>query len=148
MGHDPTCARAVAPGGAAGSRTAHGVRFGEGGSRVRSGLVGVGRRAEPGRTRRTRTGVADRTGNGMAGERTVCERDGDAWYRAGGGRHEYALVEKGHVLKVSGDSTKVTRAVCAPPSTPPSARAMANSPPSCHRLEQPRHPWSGVTCRR
>jgi hypothetical protein len=48
---------------------------------------------------------------GMAGERTVCERDGDAWYRAGGGRHEYALVEKGHVLKVSGDSTKVTRAV-------------------------------------
>lgn len=48
---------------------------------------------------------------GMAGERTVCERDGDAWYGAGGGRHEYALVEKGHVLKVSGDSTKVTRAV-------------------------------------
>lgn len=48
---------------------------------------------------------------GMAGERTVCERDGDAWYRAGGGRHEYALVEKGHVLKVTGDATKVTRAV-------------------------------------
>ncbi|MFD9508397.1 hypothetical protein [Streptomyces mirabilis] len=48
---------------------------------------------------------------GMAGERTVCERGGDAWYRVGGGRHEYALVEKGHVLKVSGDSTKVTRAV-------------------------------------
>ncbi|WP_225900509.1 hypothetical protein [Streptomyces sp. RLB3-17] len=48
---------------------------------------------------------------GMAGERTVCERDGDAWYRAGGGRHEYALVEKVHVLKVSGDSTKVTQAV-------------------------------------
>ncbi|MFF3654620.1 hypothetical protein [Streptomyces olivochromogenes] len=48
---------------------------------------------------------------GIAGERTVCERDGDAWYRAGGGRHEYALVEKGHVLKVTGDATKVTRAV-------------------------------------
>ncbi|MFK0020356.1 hypothetical protein [Streptomyces sp. NPDC090798] len=41
----------------------------------------------------------------------MCERDGGARYRAGGGRHEYALVEKGHVLKVSGDSTKVTRAV-------------------------------------
>ncbi|MFH8976598.1 hypothetical protein [Streptomyces sp. NPDC017890] len=45
----------------------------------------------------------------MSGERTACERDGDAWYRTGAGRHEYAVPEKGHVVRVSSEADAVPR---------------------------------------
>ncbi|MFB6551170.1 hypothetical protein [Streptomyces sp. NPDC056405] len=47
----------------------------------------------------------------MSGDRTTCERDGDAWYRTGAGRHEYAVPEKGHVVRVSGEADAVPRDV-------------------------------------
>ncbi|MGW0818427.1 hypothetical protein ACWD00_35400 [Streptomyces viridiviolaceus] len=47
----------------------------------------------------------------MAGERTACVRDGDAWYRTGAGRHEYALPEDGYVVRVSGETDAVPRDV-------------------------------------
>ncbi|MBQ1099504.1 hypothetical protein KBY55_26450 [Streptomyces sp. b94] len=47
----------------------------------------------------------------MSGERTTCERDGDAWYRTGAGRHEYAVPEEGHVVRVSGEADAVPRDV-------------------------------------
>ncbi|MET9254997.1 hypothetical protein [Streptomyces sp. NPDC003717] len=42
--------------------------------------------------------------------RPACERDGDAWYRTGAGRHEYAVPGDGHVLRVSAESAAVPRA--------------------------------------
>lgn len=45
-----------------------------------------------------------------SGERAVCERDGDAWYRVSGQRREYAVPKKGHVLRVSTEGD-VSRAV-------------------------------------
>ncbi|KPC87797.1 membrane protein [Streptomyces sp. NRRL WC-3753] len=47
----------------------------------------------------------------MSGEHTTCERDGDAWYRTGAGRHEYALPEDGHVVRVSAEQDAVPRDV-------------------------------------
>ncbi|MGC9439416.1 hypothetical protein [Streptomyces sp. WG5] len=47
----------------------------------------------------------------MPGERTSCERDGDAWYRTGAGRHEYAVPGRGHVVRVSGELDAVPRDV-------------------------------------
>ncbi|MFG2680903.1 hypothetical protein [Streptomyces sp. NPDC048392] len=47
----------------------------------------------------------------MPGERTACERDGDAWYRTGAGRHEYALPREGHVVRVSAGTDAVPRDV-------------------------------------
>ncbi|MFJ8189593.1 hypothetical protein ACIQ8D_07350 [Streptomyces sp. NPDC096094] len=47
----------------------------------------------------------------MSGERTICERDGDVWYRTGAGRHEYAVPEEGHVVRVSGETDAVPRDV-------------------------------------
>ncbi|GAA3793792.1 hypothetical protein ACFS5L_37785 [Streptomyces phyllanthi] len=47
----------------------------------------------------------------VTGEPVTCERDGDAWYRASGGLHEYAVPEKGHVVRVSGDTAEVGRDV-------------------------------------
>ncbi|MFD8426977.1 hypothetical protein ACFV1R_05155 [Streptomyces coelicoflavus] len=47
----------------------------------------------------------------MSGEHTTCERDGDAWYRTGAGRHEYALPEEGHVVRVSAERDAVPRDV-------------------------------------
>lgn len=47
----------------------------------------------------------------MSGERTTCERDGDVWYRTGAGRHEYAVPEEGHVVRVSGEAEAVPRDV-------------------------------------
>ncbi|WP_435614600.1 hypothetical protein [Streptomyces coelicoflavus] len=47
----------------------------------------------------------------MSGEHTTCERDGDAWYRNGAGRHEYALPEEGHVVRVSAETDAVPRDV-------------------------------------
>lgn len=44
-----------------------------------------------------------------AGEPVTCERDGDAWYRTSGQQHEYAVLEKGHVVRISGDSARVDR---------------------------------------
>ncbi|MFE6281603.1 hypothetical protein [Streptomyces sp. NPDC057877] len=35
---------------------------------------------------------------------TVCERDGDAWYRDGRVQHEYALSKDGHVIRLSADA--------------------------------------------
>ncbi|MGW7047711.1 hypothetical protein ACWGDT_34500 [Streptomyces avermitilis] len=46
-----------------------------------------------------------------SGERITCARDGDAWYRTAGGRQEYAVPEKGHVVRVSADANAVGRAV-------------------------------------
>ncbi|MHA5054949.1 hypothetical protein [Streptomyces sp. SD15] len=50
-------------------------------------------------------------GGEVSDERTVCERDGSAWYRSGGGQHSYAVAEKGHVVRVSADERAVSRAV-------------------------------------
>ncbi|MFA3876179.1 hypothetical protein ABS735_21250 [Streptomyces sp. MMCC 100] len=47
----------------------------------------------------------------MSGEHTTCERDGEAWYRTGAGRHEYALPEEGHVVRVSAETDAVPRDV-------------------------------------
>ncbi|MFE0803395.1 hypothetical protein [Streptomyces sp. NPDC058812] len=47
----------------------------------------------------------------MSDERTTCERDGDVWYRTGAGRHEYAVPEAGHVVRVSGETDAVPRDV-------------------------------------
>ncbi|MYS72677.1 hypothetical protein GTY88_19980, partial [Streptomyces sp. SID5926] len=47
----------------------------------------------------------------MSGEHTTCERDGKAWYRTGAGRHEYALPEEGHVVRVSAETDAVPRDV-------------------------------------
>ncbi|MFI8947140.1 hypothetical protein ACIGO6_11535 [Streptomyces sp. NPDC053750] len=47
----------------------------------------------------------------MPGEHTACERDGDAWYRTGAGRHEYAVPEEGHVVRVSAEADAVPRDV-------------------------------------
>ncbi|MFF0681388.1 hypothetical protein ACFYVW_22795 [Streptomyces tendae] len=47
----------------------------------------------------------------MSGEHTTCERDGGAWYRTGAGRHEYALSEEGHVVRVSAETDAVPRDV-------------------------------------
>lgn len=47
----------------------------------------------------------------MPGEHTTCARDGDAWYRTGAGRHEYALPEEGHVVRVSAEADAVSRDV-------------------------------------
>ncbi|MFK4546230.1 hypothetical protein RKD29_005826 [Streptomyces tendae] len=47
----------------------------------------------------------------LSGEHTTCERDGGAWYRTGAGRHEYALPEEGHVVRVSAETDAVPRDV-------------------------------------
>jgi hypothetical protein len=47
----------------------------------------------------------------LSGEHTTCERDGSAWYRTGAGRHEYALPEEGHVVRVSAETDAVPRDV-------------------------------------
>ncbi|MFD8201073.1 hypothetical protein [Streptomyces sp. NPDC059701] len=47
-------------------------------------------------------------GDGTAG-RATCERDAEAWYRTGGGQHEYALPKNGHVVRLSAGSDAVTR---------------------------------------
>ncbi|MEU9882810.1 hypothetical protein [Streptomyces phaeochromogenes] len=49
-------------------------------------------------------------GQGSA-ESVACERDGDAWYRKAGGRHEYALPRDGHVIRLVGTTDGPTRAV-------------------------------------
>lgn len=48
---------------------------------------------------------------GVAGEHTTCVRDGDAWYRTGGGQIEYTIAEKGHIVYVDAEQGKVTREV-------------------------------------
>ncbi|CAM5614419.1 Membrane lipoprotein OS=Streptomyces tendae OX=1932 GN=GUR47_31335 PE=4 SV=1 [Streptomyces tendae] len=54
---------------------------------------------------------ADQPVGDMPGEHTTCERDGRAWYRTGAGRHEYALPEEGHVVRVSAEKDAVPRDV-------------------------------------
>ncbi|MFD3310382.1 hypothetical protein [Streptomyces sp. NPDC058694] len=49
-------------------------------------------------------------GQGSGGS-VACERDGDAWYRKGGGQHEYAVPRDGHVIRVVGDAERLDRAV-------------------------------------
>ncbi|MFC4588496.1 hypothetical protein [Sphaerisporangium corydalis] len=39
-----------------------------------------------------------------------CEADDVGWYRVSGGRHEYAVVEDGHVIRLSGLRADVDRA--------------------------------------
>jgi len=71
---------------------------------------------------------------------TTCERDGTGWYRAGGGRHDYVVARRDHLLRLNapiGDvdrttlDTAVTHAhhvtaaasdTTAPPSSPPERR--------------------------
>ena len=45
-----------------------------------------------------------------SGKAVTCERDGDAWYREDGGRHEYAVPRDGHVATAdcSGPGSRVT----------------------------------------
>jgi hypothetical protein len=50
--------------------------------------------------------VGDSTGG-----RATCARDTDAWYRTGGGQHEYALPKNGHVVRLSADADAVPRGV-------------------------------------
>ncbi|GGQ79403.1 hypothetical protein [Streptomyces flaveolus] len=50
--------------------------------------------------------VGDSTGG-----RATCERDADAWYRTGGGQHEYALPKNGHVVRLSAEADAVPREV-------------------------------------
>ncbi|MFJ8544793.1 hypothetical protein ACIRFH_22730 [Streptomyces sp. NPDC093586] len=45
------------------------------------------------------------------GGRAVCERDTEAWYRTGGGQHEYALPKNGHVVRLSAETAAVPREV-------------------------------------
>ncbi|MER6163627.1 hypothetical protein [Streptomyces violaceorubidus] len=47
----------------------------------------------------------------MSGEHTTCAREGDAWYRTGAGRHEYALPGDGHVVRLSAEQDAVPRDV-------------------------------------
>ncbi|MGW4547200.1 hypothetical protein ACWEN4_12565 [Streptomyces violaceorubidus] len=47
----------------------------------------------------------------MSGEHTACAREGDAWYRTGAGRHEYALPGDGHVVRLSAEQDAVPRDV-------------------------------------
>jgi hypothetical protein len=55
--------------------------------------------------------AADCTERPPGGRRTVCEEDGDgAWYRSGGGQHEYAVVRKDHVVRLEAGAG-VSRAV-------------------------------------
>ncbi|GHH33222.1 hypothetical protein FHS35_003408 [Streptomyces umbrinus] len=46
-----------------------------------------------------------------SGESVACERDGNAWYRKAGGRHEYAVPRDGHVIRLVGDAKRLDRAV-------------------------------------
>ncbi|MEV7969305.1 hypothetical protein AB0O34_25455 [Sphaerisporangium sp. NPDC088356] len=39
-----------------------------------------------------------------------CEYDEAGWYRTSGGRHEYAAVDEGHVIRISGLKADVNRA--------------------------------------
>ncbi|GAB2716702.1 hypothetical protein [Streptomyces bullii] len=41
-----------------------------------------------------------------SGARTTCERDGEAWYRSGGGQREYAVPKKGHVVRITGEGVE------------------------------------------
>ncbi len=43
------------------------------------------------------------------GEVVHCERDGETWYRTSAGRHEYAVPEDGHLLRISAAETAVDR---------------------------------------
>ncbi|MET9773635.1 hypothetical protein ABZ023_05110 [Streptomyces sp. NPDC006367] len=49
-------------------------------------------------------------GDGTGG-RATCERDAEAWYRTGGGQHEYALPKNGHVVRLSAEAGAVPRDV-------------------------------------
>jgi hypothetical protein len=40
---------------------------------------------------------------------TTCERDGSGWYRAGGGRHEYVVARRDHVLRLNASTEDVDR---------------------------------------
>nr|WSY50689.1 hypothetical protein OG999_11555 [Streptomyces sp. NBC_00886] len=44
-------------------------------------------------------------------EHMTCVRDGDAWYRTGGGEAEYVMAAKGHLVHVDAEQGKVSRAV-------------------------------------
>ncbi|MFJ5302536.1 hypothetical protein [Streptomyces sp. NPDC088350] len=44
-------------------------------------------------------------------EHMTCVRDGNAWYRTGGGDAEYVMAEKGHLVHVGAARGTVTRAV-------------------------------------
>lgn len=44
-----------------------------------------------------------------SGARVICTRDGGAWYRRSGNRHEYALVKGGRLIRISGLRARATR---------------------------------------
>ncbi|WAU84264.1 hypothetical protein O1Q96_34020 [Streptomyces sp. Qhu-G9] len=48
---------------------------------------------------------------GGSRDEVTCERDGDAWYRKAGSRHEYAVPRDGHVIRLAGDVKGLDRAV-------------------------------------
>ncbi|MFV0132979.1 hypothetical protein ACLGIH_07010 [Streptomyces sp. HMX87] len=65
---------------------------------------------------------------------TTCERDGEAWYRAGAQRHEYARPEDDHVVRIAADRGAVPRDVLRAAATaahrPDAAEAEALLPPA------------------
>ena len=63
-------------------------------------------RVEPG----TMTDVNCAT-RAVISEHMTCVRDGNAWYRTGGGEAEYVLAQKGHLVHVDAEQGNVTRAV-------------------------------------
>ncbi|MFF3287046.1 hypothetical protein [Streptomyces sp. NPDC003023] len=52
---------------------------------------------------------AEQGGDGAAGRRTVCEKDGRSWYRATDTAHEYVREDGGRVIRLSADLDGVSR---------------------------------------
>jgi hypothetical protein len=72
---------------------------------LKTGVV-INLRVEPG----TMTD-ANCTTQAAFSEPMTCVRDGNAWYRTGGGTIEYVMAQKGHLVHVDAEQGKVTRAV-------------------------------------
>ncbi|WP_327400446.1 hypothetical protein OG194_09680 [Streptomyces sp. NBC_01288] len=74
-------------------------------TQLKTGVV-INLRVEPG----TMTD-ANCTTQAAFSDPMTCVRDGNAWYRTGGGTIEYVMARKGHLVHVSAEQGKVTREV-------------------------------------
>ncbi|MGW3100374.1 hypothetical protein [Streptomyces sp. NPDC001100] len=54
---------------------------------------------------------ANCTTQAVTTEHMTCVRDGNAWYRTGGGEAEYVMAAKGHLVHVAAEQGKVSREV-------------------------------------
>jgi len=54
---------------------------------------------------------ANCTTQAVTTEHMTCVRDGNAWYRTGGGDAEYVMAAKGHLVHVAAEQDKVSREV-------------------------------------